>query len=195
MLGTCCRTWAPSAPSTVPPPSAATIQLSPPAANLTCMPGVGGTDLPADVLVLPASRRLHITGRVQRPARGSSTHACPSAHYRRTGIRRADLCAPHWTPTRSRDTTAPEYRMSSREHTGMVDLGADGDPRTHRVISKESAIRANCNQMVTNCSLQPVIVTAAAQPCYGSPVGSPSRNRRPADTPVREGPRRGERPR
>ena len=140
MLGTCCRTWAPSAPSTVPPPSAATIQLSPPAANLTCMPGIGGTDLPADVLVLPASRRLHITGRVQRPARGSSTHACPSAHYRRTGIARADLCAPHWTPTRSRDTTAPGYRMSSREHTGMVDLGADGDPRTHRVISKESAI-------------------------------------------------------
>jgi hypothetical protein len=59
MLGTCCRTWAPSAPSTVPPPSAATFQLSPPAADLTCMPGIGGTDLPADVLVLPASRRLH----------------------------------------------------------------------------------------------------------------------------------------
>ena len=49
--------------------------------------------------------------------------------------------APHRTPTRSRDTTGPGYRMSSREHTGMVDLGADGDPRTHRVMSKESAGR------------------------------------------------------
>jgi hypothetical protein len=35
--------------------------------------------------------------------------------------------------------------MSSREHTGMVDLGADGDPRTHRVMSKESAIRVHCS--------------------------------------------------
>ncbi len=26
-----------------------------------------------------------------------------------------------------------------REHTGMVDLGADGDHRTYRIISKESA--------------------------------------------------------
>jgi hypothetical protein len=30
--------------------------------------------------------------------------------------------------------------MNSQEHTRIVDLGADGDPDTRRVISKESAI-------------------------------------------------------
>lgn len=161
MPGTCCRTWAPSAPSTVPPPAAATIQRSPPAANLTFMPGLGGTDFPADVLAFPASRRLHITGRVQRPARGSSTHACPCAHHRRTGIRRADPCALRTGLQRGHarrvgpvaplerqsllgTSRPPGYRMSSREHTGMVDLGADGDHRTYRIIGKESAI-CNCS--------------------------------------------------
>jgi hypothetical protein len=51
-----------------------------------------------------------------------------------------------WTDSPFSGHHGPWVPDEFREHTGMVDLGADGDHRTYRIISKESAERSGDSQ-------------------------------------------------
>ena len=83
------------------------------------------------------------------------------------GIDGTDLPAAHRTPTRCRDTTGPGYRMSSLEHAGMADLGADGDPRTHRVMSKESALgNMRVDALISRSVISPGLRRRASPPFW-----------------------------
>jgi hypothetical protein len=69
---------------------------------------------------------------------------------------------------RPRRTAATIGHGSPRpDHEDLRAADYTADPP---LSSPESAVCANCHQIVTNCSLRPVIVTAAAQPIDGVDV-------------------------
>ena len=94
---------------------------------------------------LPAGPARQLTSHPPLPDRHDSAPRHLSlGNYLFPATERREPCTCR-TWTSSGPNTAPLPTVTGIQHAGMVDLGVDGDPGTHRVTSKESAGRMHCS--------------------------------------------------